>query len=86
MNKAINMVCVGGQWVACKAKKASTAIAVGGTALIASHGAMAVDYTAQIGAAVTEGTTNVTAVIAGCIGLAILGYGVGSMLGWFGRK
>jgi hypothetical protein len=41
------------------------------------------DYTTQITAAGTDGTTNVTAVIAAVIGIAILGFGVASMLGWF---
>jgi UDP-N-acetylmuramate-alanine ligase len=43
----------------------------------------AADYTTQITAAGTDGTTNVTAVIAAVIGIAILGFGVASMLGWF---
>jgi hypothetical protein len=60
-----------------------------GAALVATVGSsnvvMAADYTAQIGTAVTDGTGNVTAVIAGVISVAILGFGVGKMLGWFGR-
>lgn len=54
-------------------------------ALGSSTAVQAADYTTQIAAAVTDGETNVTAVIAGVIGVAILGFGVGKMLGWFGR-
>lgn len=80
------MVNVAGQWVSVTAKKKSTAIAAGTTAIMGSSGfVQAADYTAQIGTAVTEGNGNVTAVIAGVIGIAILGFGVGKMLGWFGR-
>lgn len=86
MSKAINMVCVGGQWVAVQAKKSSKAIAAGGTALMASGATFAADYTTEITAATTEGSANVTAVILGVITLGIIGFGVGSMLGWFGRK
>lgn len=50
-----------------------------------SYAVQAADYSAQIGTAVTDGTANVTLVIAGVIGVAILGFGVGRMLGWFGR-
>ncbi len=60
-----------------------TAAATAG--LATPFGAFAADQTVAIGAAVTEGTANVTAVIAGVIAIAILGFGVGKMLGWFGR-
>ena len=54
------------------------------TALAASSTAVqAADYTTQIGTAVTDGTGNVGATIAGVITIAILGFGVGKMLGWF---
>ncbi|PKH86240.1 hypothetical protein [Colwellia sp. Bg11-28] len=67
-----------------KTKKVKTVAAV--SAIAGSSAAVqAADYTAQIGTAVTEGSGNVTAVIAGVIGVAILGFGVGKMLGWFGR-
>tara|TARA_B100000809_G_scaffold132281_1_gene130047 strand:- start:99 stop:317 length:219 start_codon:yes stop_codon:yes gene_type:complete len=67
-----------------KSRKARLAAAV--TAGLATpFGAMAADQTTLIGTAVTEGSANVTAVIAGVIGIAILGFGVGKMLGWFGR-
>lgn len=55
------------------------------TAILVNSVAYAADYTTEIAAASTEGTTNVTAVIVGVIGVAILGFGVGSMLGWFKR-
>ena len=67
-----------------KSRKAKAAAVV--TTFTGSAGfAQAADYTSQISGAVTEGSTNVTAVIAGVIGVAILGFGVGKMLGWFGR-
>ena len=67
-----------------KTKKVKTVAAF--SAIAGSSAAVqAADYTAQIGTAVTEGSGNVTAVIAGVIGVAILGFGVGKMLGWFGR-
>lgn len=56
------------------------------TAVVCSPAAVqAADYTTQITGATTEGSTNVTAVIAGVIGIAILGFGVGKMIAWFGR-
>lgn len=55
------------------------------TSVAASGSAFAADYTTQITAAGTEGNTNVLAVIGAVIGIAILGFGVGSMLGWFKR-
>jgi len=55
------------------------------TSVAASGSAFAADYTGQITTAQTEGSGNVTAVIAAVIGIAILGFGVGSMLGWFKR-
>lgn len=61
------------------AKKASfVALAV-----TASSSVFAVDYTDQISAAVADGSTNVTAVIAGSIALGVIGFGVGHILGWF---
>lgn len=49
-------------------------------------GANAKDWTTEIGTATTEATGNSTAVIAGCVGLAVLGFGVAHMMGWFTRK
>jgi hypothetical protein len=48
-----------------------------------SGASMAADLTTQITAASTEGTGNVTAVIAAVIAIAILGFGVNAVLGWF---
>lgn len=79
----INMVNVAGQWVSVKAKKASTVIAAGGTALMASGATFAADYTTEITAASTEGSANVTAVIGAVIGIAILGFSVKAMVSWF---
>jgi hypothetical protein len=60
---------------------------VAAVALVAGSSAavQAADYTTQIATASTDGTGNVTAVIAAVIGIAILGFGVGSMMGWFKR-
>lgn len=67
-----------------KSRKARLTAAT--TALLGSSTMVqAADYTADIATAVTDGTGNVTAVIAGVIAVAILGFGVGKMLGWFGR-
>jgi len=83
MNKSIQMVKSGGTWVARKAKNKSKVLAAAGSALMISGGAFAADYTSQISTASTDGSANVTAVIAAVIGIAILGFGVGSMMGWF---
>jgi len=55
------------------------------TSVTASGAAFAQDYTTEITAAATEGNANVLAVIGAVIGIGILGFGVGSMLGWFKR-
>ncbi|MBG9999452.1 hypothetical protein I6E72_10880 [Pseudoalteromonas sp. NSLLW24] len=55
------------------------------TAVLVNFTATAADYTAEIATASTEGTTNVTAVIVGVIGIAILGFGVNAMISWFKR-
>ncbi|NQZ24505.1 MAG: hypothetical protein HRT53_20970 [Colwellia sp.] len=67
--------------------KSVKAKAVAGVALIGGSAgfAQAADYTTQISSAATDGTTNVTAVIAAVIGIAILGFSVGRMLGWFSK-
>ena len=74
MSKVIQMVKHGKKYV----------MATGGSALVVA-GAQAADYTSQITTASTDGSANVTAVIAAVIGIAILGFGVGSMMGWFKR-
>lgn len=48
-----------------------------------SGATMAADLTTQINTASTEGSANVTAVIAAVIGIGILGFGVNAILGWF---
>jgi hypothetical protein len=48
-----------------------------------SVSSQAADLTTQIATASTEGTGNVTAVIAAVIAIAILGFGVNAVLGWF---
>ena len=83
MKRTINMVNVAGQWVAVQAKKKSTALVAGGTAMISSAGAFAADHTGIITTAATEGNGNVTAVITAVIGIAILSFGVGAMIAWF---
>lgn len=84
--KNINMVKQGGTWVAVQAKNKSKAIALGATALLASTATIAADYSTQITAAETDGTSNVTLVIGACIAIAVLGFGVRSMLSWFGSS
>ena len=64
-----------------KAKATAGMVLVGGS----SFGAFAEDYTAMIGTASTDGTANVAAVIGAVIAVAILGFGVGRMLGGFGK-
>ena len=85
MSKVINMVNVGGQWVSVQAKKKSKALAAGGTSFLASSATFAADYTTEISTASTDGTGNVTAVIAAVIAIGILGFGVSAMMGWFKR-
>jgi len=65
--------------------KKNQLVAVVTLAATSSGAVTAADYTADIATAVTDGTGNVTAVIAGVIAIAILGFGVGKMLGWFNR-
>ena len=55
------------------------------TSVAMSASAFAADYTTEITAAQTDGQTNVAAVIGAVILIAITGFGVGSMLGWFKR-
>lgn len=63
--------------------KSKTAAAL--VLLAASGASFAEDYTTQITAAQTDGSTNVIAVIGAVIGIAILGFGVSSMIAWFKR-
>ena len=67
------------------ARSLKAKVVVGSTAMLASGASFAEDHTALIGTAATEGSTNVLAVIAGVIGIAILGFGVKSMIAWFNR-
>ena len=67
------------------ARKLKTKVVAGSTALLASGASFAEDYTTQITAAQTDGSTNVIAVIGAVIGIAILGFGVSSMIAWFKR-
>jgi len=63
--------------------KTSQKLVLVGSTLVASVGANAADLTTEIAAAGTEGTGNVTAVIAAVIAIAILGFGVNAVLTWF---
>ena len=65
-----------------KSRKTQAA-AVVTAGLATPFGAFAADQTVAIGTAVTEGTGNVSAVIAGVISIAILGFGINKLLGWF---
>ena len=64
-----------------KAKMGAGVALIGGSSFVAQ----AEDYTAQIATAATDGNANMLAVIGAVIALAIIGFGVGRMLGWFGR-
>ncbi|XPF92674.1 hypothetical protein ACM9HF_11555 [Colwellia sp. RE-S-Sl-9] len=72
MSKTINMI-----------KKGRTFVASAVTTALVSGGAFAADYTTEIATASTEGSANVTAVILAVIGIAILGFGVNALTGWF---
>jgi hypothetical protein len=63
--------------------KSSNKVLLASSTFALSIGANAADLTTQIGTAATEGTGNVTAVIAAVIAIAILGFGVNAVLGWF---
>ena len=70
-------------------RKAMKVVKIAAVAVVGSVGAVAVqaaDYTTEINAAGTEGSANVTAVIAAVFGLAILGFGVHAVLGWMKGK
>jgi len=58
-------------------------VVAAGTSLVVSGAALAVDQTTVIAAAGTEASTNTAAVIAAVLALAILSFGVKSLLGWF---
>jgi len=62
--------------------KSATALSV---ALLTTTSTIAADYTTQIASANTDGSANVTAVIAAVIGIAILGFGVKTMMNWFNK-
>lgn len=69
-----------------KTRKLRTSIKASAVAAVGfgvSLGAHAEDYSTLITAADTDAQGNVTLVIGAVIGLAILGFGVGHMLGWF---
>jgi len=53
------------------------------SALVGSFSAFAADYTTEITSASSEATGNSTAVITAVIAIAVIGFGVGSLLGWF---
>jgi len=71
-----------------KAMKSRTAkkIGAGVSVALASGATFAADWTDEINTANAEAVSNSTLVISACIGLAILGFGVGHMMGWFGKK
>jgi len=64
-----------------RTKFAALSLSVGSFAASAAP-----DLTAEIAAAATTATDNNTAVIAGVIALAILGFGVASLLGLFRKS
>ncbi|MBB1331323.1 MULTISPECIES: hypothetical protein [Pseudoalteromonas] len=50
------------------------------TSVVASGSSFAADYSAEIGAAVGDGTTNYTAVVAGVITVAAIGFAIGMIV------
>ncbi|NQZ28316.1 MAG: hypothetical protein HRT55_18620 [Colwellia sp.] len=79
--KTIQMVNIGGQWVATQAKKKSKALAAGGTALFVSASSFAVDHSTAIAAAGTDGTANTTAAALVVIAIASVVTGITLVLG-----
>lgn len=63
-----------------RAASVSKKAALASTGVLASASVFAVDHTATINTAVTEGTANYTAVVLGVLGLAAVGFGVGFIL------
>ena len=64
-------------------KTRKSLISVATASLFVSVSSFAADHTAEITAAATEGSANVTAVIGAIIGIAILGFGINALLSWF---
>ena len=61
-------------------KNVVTKVVATGAGFMASASAFAVDHSAAINTAVTEGQANYTLVVVGVIGLAAIGFGVGMIL------
>lgn len=74
MSKTINMV-----------KKGGTYVAVTASTFLASAGAFAVDHTAAITAAQTDGTANVTAAATAIIAIMAVVTGIGFIIKLMGR-
>ena len=80
MKKTINMVKMGGSWVAVEAKNKSKAIAAGTTAMLASAASYAVDTTAvqtAITAAESDALTTGQYVIGTVASLVVIGLIIG---------
>ena len=52
------------------------------TSALGSVSAFAADHTAAIDAAVTDGSTNYTAVVTGVITVAAIGFAIGMIVSW----
>ena len=61
-------------------KSKATKVVAFGTAVIGSASAFAADHTAAIDAAVTDGTSNYTAIITGVITVAAIGFAIGMIV------
>lgn len=79
--KTIQMVNVGGQWVATQAKKKSKALVAGTVAMAASASSFAIDHSVAINAAGADGTTNTTAAALVVIAIASVVTGITMVLG-----
>lgn len=65
--------------------KYAAPVAAGTSTLGAAFGSFAADYSEQINGAVSDASGNQSLVIGGVITVAVIGFGVAAMLGWFHR-
>lgn len=64
-------------------KKKLAAAIVTTTAVVTAGVAQATDYSAEIGAAATDSQSNVALVVGGVIAIAVIGFGVNTVVNWF---
>ena len=63
-------------------KNKTAKLALVATGVMGSASAFAADHTAAIDAAVTDGSTNYTAVVTGVITVAAVGFCIGMIVSW----